>query len=73
MVNLELTYDGANALVSILNTLYEALGNDVDESGIWFDSKNIRLIDGENVNEFLGYLFDSIVNNDIQIYSTIWY
>ena len=73
MVNLELTYDGANALVSILNTLYEALGNDVDESGIGFDSKNIRLIDGENVNEFLGYLFDSIVNNDIQIYSTIWY
>lgn len=71
MVNLELTYDGANALVSILNTLYEALGNDVDESGIGFDSKNIRLIDGENVNEFLGYLFDSIVNNDIQIYSTI--
>lgn len=71
MVNLELTYDGANALVSILNTLYEALGNDVDESGIGFDSKNIKLIDGENVNEFLGYLFDSIVNNDIQIYSTI--
>lgn len=73
MVNLKLTYDGANALVSILNALYETLGNDVDKSGIGFDSKNIRLIDGEDVNEFLGYLFDSIVNNDIQIYSTIWY
>lgn len=69
MVNLELSYDGANALVSILNTLYEALGNDVDESGIGFDSKNIRLIDGEDVNEFLKYLWDSIVDKDLKIYS----